>query len=83
MRTRIVRIGNSQGVRIPRPLLEQSGIRDEVELEVEDGKIVIRSAPERRRGWNEAFRSMAAEGDDFRLDEEVPDGAWSTDEWAW
>lgn len=42
MQTRIVRIGNSQGIRIPKPLLEQAGIGDRVEVEVQDGQIAIR-----------------------------------------
>ncbi|WP_343424800.1 AbrB/MazE/SpoVT family DNA-binding domain-containing protein [Candidatus Amarolinea dominans] len=44
IQTRIVRIGNSQGIRIPKPLLEQAGIGDSVELEVHDGQISIRPA---------------------------------------
>ena len=44
MKTRIVRIGNSQGVRIPKPLLEQSGLTGEVELEVQDRQIIIRAS---------------------------------------
>ena len=36
MKTRIVRIGNSQGIRIPKPLLEQTGLHDEVEVSVQD-----------------------------------------------
>ena len=64
MKTRIVRIGNSQGVRIPKPLLEQSGLGEEVELEVRADEIVIRAGSRPRAGWEEAFRSMADAGDD-------------------
>ena len=42
--TRIIQIGNSQGIRIPRPLLEQSGLPGEVELKVEGDRIVIHAA---------------------------------------
>ena len=41
MKTRLVRIGNSRGVRIPKPLIEQAGLTDEVEMGVRDGAIVI------------------------------------------
>ena len=51
MKTRIVRIGNSQGVRIPKPLLQQSGLGEEVELAVENGTIVIRPTSRPREGW--------------------------------
>ena len=72
MKTRIVRIGNSQGVRIPRPLLEQSGLGDEVELEVQDGQIVIRAVQRHpRAGWEADFQRMAEHGDDALLDGDV------------
>ncbi len=51
MRTNIIRIGNSQGIRIPKILLEQSNLGTEVDLEVEDEKIIIRSASHPRQGW--------------------------------
>jgi antitoxin MazE len=38
-----VQIGNSQGVRIPKPLLEEAGLAGDVELHAEDGRIVIAS----------------------------------------
>jgi hypothetical protein len=43
MKTRIIRIGNSQGFRIPKLYLEQSGLGEEVQLEVQAGEIIIRS----------------------------------------
>ena len=82
MKARIVRIGNSQGIRIPKPLLEQSGLGDEVELEVLPDQIVIRAASRARAGWDEAFRAMAAEGDDELIDS-APPSAWDDEEWAW
>lgn len=78
MKTRIVKIGNSQGVRIPKALLEQSGLEREVLLEVVDDSIVIRPARKVREGWGAAFAEMAA-GDDRLLDEglgDLPDEPW-------
>ena len=49
-KTRIIKIGNSQGIRIPKPLLEQSGLKEEVELEVEENKIVIQAVTRPRQG---------------------------------
>ena len=83
MKTRIVRIGNSQGVRIPKPLLEQSGLGEEVELEVRADEIVIRAASRPRAGWEEAFRSMADAGDDELLDPDVVSDRWVDEEWTW
>jgi antitoxin MazE len=84
MKTRIVRIGNSRGVRIPKPLLEQSGISDEVEMEVEDRQIVIRPVVHPREGWASAFKEMAERGDDALLDPDVGGSPeWDDEEWEW
>lgn len=84
MRTNIIRIGNSQGIRIPKILLEQSHLGTEVELEVEDEKIVIRSASRPRQGWGEKFRLMAESGDDRMIDEDLSvETEWGKDEWEW
>ena len=84
MKTRIVRIGNSQGIRIPKPLLEEAGLPEEVELEVEDGTILIRSPMRPREGWAAAFQSMTKAGDDQLLDEDaVQSSLWDDGEWEW
>ena len=77
IKTRIVRIANSQGLHIPRGLLEQAHLPDHVELEVRHGQIVIRSARRPRAGWDEQFRVMAQHGDDQLLDGDGPGlGNW-------
>jgi len=84
MRTRIVKIGNSQGVRIPKLLLERSNLAEEVELEAEDDRIIIRSTKQTRQDWESAFRAMAERGDDSLLDRNVLSQAqWDEDEWRW
>jgi antitoxin MazE len=84
MRTNIIRIGNSQGIRIPKILLEQSHLGTEVDLEVEDGKIVIRSASHARQGWEDKFRLMAENGDDKMIDDDLNvETEWEKDEWQW
>ena len=84
MKTRIVRIGNSQGVRIPKPLLEQTGLRGEVEISVQDGSLVIRPARKPREGWSEAFREIARRGYDTMLDDALPGlSEWDEGEWEW
>ncbi|GAA6614697.1 AbrB/MazE/SpoVT family DNA-binding domain-containing protein [Scytonema sp. NUACC26] len=82
VRTRIVKIGNSQGIRIPKPLLEQSGIHTEVEIEVEGDRLIVRAAPQLRAGWDEAFAMMAKQNDDVLLDE-VTATDWEQVEWEW
>ena len=85
MRTRIVKIGNSLGVRIPKVLLEQSRLEEEVEIEAFDRQIVIRAAHEPRDGWDAAFQAMARNGDDKLLDANEVDGlsSWDETEWQW
>jgi len=84
MRTKIVRIGNSRGVRIPKTLIEQCGLEDTVELDVEHGRLVIRAAEKSRRGWDEAFRRMAEQGEDQLLDRESSSQTdWDAAEWDW
>jgi antitoxin MazE len=65
MKTAIRRMGNSQGVLIPKPILAQLGLEDEVEMEVENDAIVLRRPQKKaREGWAEASKAVAtAEGD--------------------
>jgi antitoxin MazE len=84
MKARIVKIGNSKGIRIPKVLLEQSRVGEEVELEVQDNQILIRPVSHPREGWEEAFRRMAKHGDDRLLDLSVATlSRWDKDEWEW
>jgi antitoxin MazE len=84
MRTRIVRIGNSQGIRIPKVLLEESGLSGEVDISVHDGTLVITTAGAPRQGWDDAFRQMALHGDDALLDAEVEIAqSFDAESWEW
>jgi antitoxin MazE len=84
MKAHIVPIGNSQGVRIPKPLLDQTGLSGEVEIVAEGNALVIRSTRKPREGWAEAFREMARRGDDAMLDDAPPSlSSWDEDEWEW
>jgi antitoxin MazE len=82
IRTRIVKIGHSQGIRIPNPLLEQSGIHTEVEIEVQGNRLIVRVAPQLRLGWDEAFATMAEQNDDVLVDD-VSTTNWDRTEWEW
>ena len=84
MRTRIVRIGNSQGIRIPRPLLRQVGLVGEVELLVEGNTLRVVPASRPRAGWAETFAEMARVGEDAPLDGDLPSlTTWDEEEWEW
>jgi antitoxin MazE len=82
MKARIVRIGNSRGVRIPKALLDESGLAGEVEITVEGRRLVIAPVARAREGWDEAFAAMANRGDDRLLDDEVAT-SWDQTEWEW
>ncbi len=80
---RIIRIGNSRGVRIPKSLLEQTGLAGRSISAREDG-LLIRRARKAREGWEEAFAEMARRGDDALLDDAHPSLiSWDEDNWEW
>jgi antitoxin MazE len=84
VRTKLVPIGNSQGIRIPKALLEAAGLGRDVELEARDGELVVRAVGHPRAGWEEAAAAMAAAGDDALLDPEVhAPTRWEREEWEW
>jgi len=84
MKPRIVRIGNSQGIRIPKPLIERTGLGEEVEIEVERDRLIIWPAARPRAGWDGAFRKMAKVGDDALLDGDAHIAtSWEGAEWEW
>ncbi|NQW46754.1 MAG: AbrB/MazE/SpoVT family DNA-binding domain-containing protein [Planctomycetes bacterium] len=84
MKSKIISIGNSQGIRIPKPLLEQTGLSGEVELVARDGVLLVRAVSGPRARWAEAFRTMAAERDDRLVDTPpATSSRWDEDEWAW
>lgn len=82
VKTRIIKMGNSVGVRIPKPILEQLALGEEVELSVQGDQLVIRPAKRPRQGWDEQFRRMARRGDDRLLDAETAHLIeWDEDDW--
>jgi antitoxin MazE len=84
IKTRIVKIGNSQGIRIPKLLLDQLGFGSEVEIAVQQHALVIRPLQHPRHGWEEQFRIMAERGDDQLLDGDIVSlTTWDDEEWEW
>jgi antitoxin MazE len=82
VKTRLVRIGNSRGVRLPKTIIAQAGLTDEVELGVREGAVVIARVTSARSGWADAARQMRQRDEDRLLDASI-----STDfdekEWQW
>lgn len=83
MRARVIKIGNSQGLRIPKPILEQTGITDDVEIEVHNNQIIIRPVKNVRDRWDDAFKKMGQSGDDELIINDNISHSWDDDEWQW
>lgn len=81
-KTRIVQIGNSKGIRVPKALLEQAQLPDEIELQAEHGRLIVRAAQGPRAGWADAAKAMHALGDDQLLDA-TTSSKFDDKEWRW
>jgi antitoxin MazE len=62
MRAKLVRIGNSRGIRLPKAVIEEANLGDEVELKVKKGEIVISRVRKVREGWAEDAKLMVERG---------------------
>ncbi|NEN95240.1 MAG: AbrB/MazE/SpoVT family DNA-binding domain-containing protein [Moorea sp. SIO3I7] len=83
MKAAIVRIGDSQGIRIPKAIIEECGLANVVEITVEDGKVIISPVSQSRQGWEEAFKEMAENGDDELLIDDRIKNYWDEEDWKW
>jgi len=84
MKARVVRIGNSRGIRIPKAVIEQCHLHGAVELEIQQGQLIIRSANKARAGWDQAFAEMHRHGDDQLMDRESASiSKWDRKDWTW
>ena len=82
MKTHLVRIGNSRGVRVPKPLIEKAGLTEEVELRVQEGAIIIARATSPRSGWADAVREARQREEDLLLEPPTPT-LFDYEEWEW
>ena len=80
-KARIVRVGNSRGIRIPKALLEEAGLTEDVELDARAGAITIRPARGVRAGWAEAAAQLARE--DSGLLDPATSTHFDAAEWKW
>ena len=83
MKTTLISIGNSRGVRIPKPLIEQCGLTGEIEMDVRDRTILIHSPHQPRSEWEKAFQQMACLGDDKLLEPQPTATVWDDKDWQW
>ncbi len=81
-KTRIVRIGNSRGIRVPKLLLDQADLPDDVELRAEPGRLVVSAAARPRAGWAAKAQSMHRRGEDAPVEDGTPT-VFDATEWRW
>jgi antitoxin MazE len=83
MKAELVRIGNSRGVRIPKPIIEQCGLGETVELSVENDRLIISPGRRPRQGWDEAFRATGHGTDDELMLKITEPNEFDHEEWRW
>lgn len=71
MRTSIIKIGNSKGLRLNKQIIKQYQISDQVDLILEEDRIILKPIKKPREGWDESFQKMAQNGDDDMLMNDV------------
>ena len=84
IKVKIIRIGNSRGIRLSKSLIDQYNMKNELLLEMKKDSIVIRPAKNARSGWEKSFKKMQLQGDDVLLDKEPEiESEWDKEEWQW
>ena len=83
IKSRIIKIGNSHGVRIPKLLLEQLHFTSDVELEIQNDQLIVRATNPPRASWAAQFERMAAHKDDALIDSDPLATEWEEREWEW
>lgn len=82
MEARLIQIGNSRGIRIPKALIEAAGLEAPLRLRVVDSGLLVESVREPRAGWTKAARELREQGDAGLLDDPVPT-VFDELEWEW
>lgn len=86
MNTRLIRVGNSQGIVLPKKLLQQYQLSGEVDLQpTPEGLLITPVVKTRRQGWDERFQNAIAQGQapEDELLEGFSDDAFEETEWQW
>ncbi|WP_340113054.1 AbrB/MazE/SpoVT family DNA-binding domain-containing protein [Maribellus mangrovi] len=80
MEVSVIKIGNSKGIRLSKTLLDRYNIKDTVDLIMDKGQIILKPISKPRKGWEKAFETMAKNGDDNLLFDDVFDDE-NQEEW--
>ena len=72
---KLIEIGNSRGIRLPKTMLQKYGWSGSVVLEETEEGVFLRGGAAHKLSWDDTYRAMAAEGEDWSdLDPTVTDG---------
>jgi antitoxin MazE len=82
LRLELTRIGNSRGIRIPKPLIEQCRLGDVVEARVTSEGLVLAPGRKPREDWRQVFLKSRWEPDEPLLDQATPN-EFDSAEWKW
>jgi len=82
MKAKLVQIGNSRGVRLPKPMIEEAGLNDHVDIRVKEGSIIITSNLKPRIGWADCAKRLRDRNDDILTDQSTST-AFDETEWKW
>jgi antitoxin MazE len=82
MKAKLVQIGNTRGVRLPKPMIEEAGLEDDVDIHVKEGSIIITSNLKQRNGWAESAKQLHNRNEDILIDSTAPT-AFDENEWKW
>ncbi|PIR23490.1 MAG: AbrB/MazE/SpoVT family DNA-binding domain-containing protein [Deltaproteobacteria bacterium CG11_big_fil_rev_8_21_14_0_20_45_16] len=82
MKSKLIQIGNSKGVRLPKAIIEQYDLKSDIEIELREEGLFLRASRRPRASWGESFKLMAESGDDALLDDRLQN-VWDESEWTW
>ena len=80
MKSNLIKIGNSKGVRIPSNIIKECEFDNEVEIKVVDKKLIIEAVKEPRSNWNKSFEEMHKKNEDILL---IENGNAFDKDWEW
>lgn len=83
MEAKITKIGNSQGIIIPKAIMEQCGLTDKVNLEVKDNHLIVSQiVANPRQGWEEAIMAVGVDEEELLMGDYL-EHSWDEEEWTW
>ncbi|MGM0366805.1 MAG: AbrB/MazE/SpoVT family DNA-binding domain-containing protein [Actinomycetota bacterium] len=80
MKSKLIKIGNSRGIRINSHIIKECELDDEIEIKVVDKKLIIEAVKEKRKGWEASFKKMHENSEDKLL---ISDGNDFYKDWEW